>query len=205
MPHLTGFDITWQEFSKLDPVTACRREGVSYDDSLRLYTVRTFGQDIFISNNRREVFSDSITGNFLLGIKDYFFDLSILWYLIGARDVPLSGELVKPSSLPGGQIFVKGTHVLPMDEIAQRYNNQQKEFVDTGNKYGAVETDHGDVGLQLLPFPRVPVYLIIWFGDEDFPPRGQLLVDSTCSNYLSTDVIWAVTMVCCQIFLLKPK
>ena len=201
MSQLTGVDSAWKELQAIDPAAVSKRTGVSYDAALQLYTVRAFGQDIFVSATRQEVFSDSAAGEFLLGIKVYFFDLSILWYLIRSRDIPLSGELIKPSDLPGGQIFVQGTHVLPLDIIAQRYNNKGDAFLETGSPFGAVRTDMGDAGLKLVPFPMVPVYLFLWFGDEDFPPQGQLLLDSTCSSYLSTDVVWAMTMVCCQLFL----
>ncbi len=198
---MEGVTTAWEKFSNLDPAEISRIEGVSYDDTLQLYSVRSFGHDIFISPGKRELFSDSAEGIYLLGIKEYFCDLSVLWYLISYRDIPLSGNLVKPANLPGGQIFVQGTHVLPLDEIAQRYNNRKKEFLDLGSRYGGIETDHGDVGVRLLPFPTVPVYLILWFGDESFPPKGQLLLDSSCSHYLSTDVIWAVTSICCVLFL----
>jgi hypothetical protein len=204
MEEVNGITETWKKFSNLNPIEVCSRTGVSFNDSLQSYTVGSFGQDIFISLNRQEVFSDSLEGKSLIGFKKYFFELSVLWYLIGAQDIPLSGNLVKPSAVPGGQIFVKGTHVLPVDAIAQKFNHNKESFLTTGSKYGVIETDHGDVAIKLLPFPKLPVYLILWFGDEDFPPSGQLLLDSTCSSHLSTDVIWAVTMVCCLLFSRHP-
>ncbi len=205
MPELNGNVHTWEEFSRLNSVEVSTRSGVPYDTNLNLFTLRSFGHDIFISLNRREVFSDSKEGEFLLGLKEFFFDLCVLWYLISTSKTPLSGELIKPANLPGGQIFIQGTHVLPMDAIAQKFNNRKQEFLGAGSQFGGVETELGDVGLELHPFPRVPVYLVLWFGDEDFPPQGQLLLDSSCSNHLSTDVIWAMTMVCCLIFLRDIK
>ena len=201
MQELTGITEAWKEFSSLDPLEVCARASITYNDSLQLYTISSFGQDIFISLSRQEVFSDSPEGKSLIGIKDYFFDLSVLWYLIRVRNIPLTDNLIKPADVPGGQIFVKGTHVLPMDAIAQKFNHQKELFLAVGSKYGAVEMDYGDVAVKLLPFPKVPVYLILWFGNEDFPPSGQLLLDPTCSSHLSTDVIWAVTMVCCLLIL----
>ncbi len=201
MRELDGFAHAWEEFSKLDPVEACRRADVAFDRNIHVYTIKSFGHDVFISSERQDVFCDSSEGKFLLALREYFFGLSLLWYLITAKDIPLSGNLVKPSAVPGGQIFVKGTHVLPLDEIARKFNNRKEQFLAAGNRFGAVEADYGDAALKLLPFPRVPVFLILWFGDEEFPARAQLLIDSTCSEHLSTDVVWAITMICCLIFL----
>ncbi|MFC1523944.1 DUF3786 domain-containing protein [Thermodesulfobacteriota bacterium] len=201
MEEITGIDNTWKEFSQLIPSEVSQQPGVSWDNERRIYTVSSFGQDVFISMDRKKVFSLSPEGTYLVGIKDYFFDLSVLWYLIGAQDIPLSGNLIKPSDVPGGQIFVQGTHVLPVDQIARKYNGRKARFYQVAQRFGGVPVEHGDAAVKLLPFPRVPVFLILWFGDEDFSPSGQLLLDSTCSSHLSTDVLWALTMVCCVLFL----
>ena len=36
-------------------------------------------------------------------------------------------------------------------------------------------------------FPRVPLMLQLWEGDEEFPPDGNVLMDPTISGYLSTE------------------
>lgn len=201
MSEMSGTGTAWREFSRLDPMEVCPRASVTFNDILQLYTVSSFGQDIFISLPRQEVFSDTAQGQSLIAIKDYFFDLSVLWYLAGAKNIPLSGNLINPANVPGGQIFITGTHVLPLDDIALKYNCKRELFLEVGARYAGDVANYGDASVKLLPFPRLPVYIILWFGDEDFAPQGQLLLDSTCSLHLSTDVLWAVTMVCCLLFL----
>ena len=49
--------------------------------------------------------------------------------------------------------------------------------------------------MRLLPLPRVPVAAILWAGDEEFPGRADLLLDSTCELHLPADVIWSVAML----------
>lgn len=205
MTEMSAAGLAWREFARFDPLEISRRAGVEFEESLGIFRIKSFGQDMFVSLNRREVYSDSPQGERLLQHKDYFFGLSVLWYLMTTTDIPLAGRLVKPASVPGGQIFVKGTHVLPMDAIAAFYNGKKTSFLETAARYGGTEEEHGDVSIRMLPLPRVPVYLILWSGDEDFPPTGQLLLDSTCTCHLSTDVLWAVTTVCCLLFLEKPR
>lgn len=205
MKEMSAAELAWGEFVRFDPLEVSRRAGVEFEESLGIYRLRSLGLDMFVSLNRREVYSDSREGERLLQHKDYFFGLSVLWYLMTTRDIPLSGKLVKPASVPGGQIFVKGTHVLPLADIAAAYSGKKELFYEVGARYGGVEADHGDISVRLLPFPRLPVYLIIWSGDEDFAASGQLLLDTTCTCHLSTDVLWAVTTVCCLLFLEEPR
>ncbi len=41
----------------------------------------------------------------------------------------------------------------------------------------------------------MPVTLILWLGDEEFPPRADLLLDSSCEIHLPLDIIWSVAML----------
>lgn len=128
MTEITGISRTWEIFHQLEPEEVCSRVDATFDVQKGLYTTTSYGQNMYVDGAQRRVYSDSEEGEYLLSYTDYFFDLSVLWYLIGAQKKPLSGKLVKPSELEGGQIFVKGTHVLPLDEIAVKYNEREDDF-----------------------------------------------------------------------------
>jgi len=56
--------------------------------------------------------------------------------------------------------------------------------------------------LRLFPLPRVPVTLVLWLRDEEFPPRMDLLFDSTCDLQISlSDIIWSIAMMFCLVML----
>jgi hypothetical protein len=54
---------------------------------------------------------------------------------------------------------------------------------------------YGDAAVKLLPMPRIPVIFILWIGDDEFPPRADLLMDSTAPLHLPIDIIWSVAML----------
>ena len=197
MSDITGASRTWKIFLTLDPEEVCSRTNASYDKKSDLYSISSFNQTFNVDRRQQKVFSSSRTGKYLLGFTDYFFDLSILWYLIGTQDIPLSGRMVKPSEIEGGQIFVKGTHVLPLEKLASQYNDKPKYFLKRCSQFGGKNYTLGDVSAEFHPFPRVPATLILWFGDEEFPPSAQFLLDSTCTKHITTDVLWSIAMVNC--------
>lgn len=47
----------------------------------------------------------------------------------------------------------------------------------------------GDRSVVVQAFPNVPVMLVLWAGDEEFPPDGNVLFDRTIGNYLNTEDI----------------
>jgi hypothetical protein len=86
--------------------------------------------------------------------------------------------------------------VLPLDSIADKYGNDREGFLKKGMELGGEMLGYGDASLSLRPLPRVPVISILWNGDEEFPPRADLLFDSSCEIQLPIDVVWAIAMLC---------
>jgi hypothetical protein len=139
---------------------------------------------------------------FLGKLKD-FFRLAVLWYMSNAKEIPPTGRLLKPTDVKGGHRFTVGTHVLPLEAIAQRFGRDREGFLRLGRFWGAEELPGmADAALRFHPLPRVPVTLLLWQEDEEFPPRVDLFFDSTCEFQLAlSDVIWAVAMMTCVVML----
>ena len=56
--------------------------------------------------------------------------------------------------------------------------------------------DTGDAGFDFTVFPKVPLRLILWQGDDEFPPDASILFDETAGDYLSPeDAAWLAGMV----------
>jgi hypothetical protein len=163
--------------------------------------MQSFGQEIVVDVSSFTIRSQTPLGEKILHGLGYFFDLACLWYLGKAKNKPLSGKLVSPASLSGGEIFQKGTHVLPLDQIASRYGNDFEGFYKKGAELGGRQLEHGDASLRLHPFPKVPVTIILWQADEDFPARVDMFFDATCEQHLPTDVIWSTAMTSVLIML----
>ena len=65
-----------------------------------------------------------------------------------------------------------------------------------GEAYGATPLDQGDVSVLISPLPLVRLALIIWRGDDEFPPDGNILFDRNILKLLSAeDMAWLSGMV----------
>lgn len=193
---ITGYDHSWKLLSELDPEGICAGAGIVFETGPPRYSVPSFGQNMIVFPNERTVIGSTPVGDFILGRTGHFFDLALLWYLFSVRDIPPTGKLVKPAEIKGGQIFVTGTHVLPLDSIAEKYDSSHDVFIQRGLLLGGELLEYGDASICIYPFPLVPVTIILWKGDEEFPPRSDLFFDESCDQHLPTDVLWSTAMVC---------
>lgn len=205
VPAITGStngeEQAWRILAELEPEDVCSRAKADFDKLSGLYVLKSFHQDIFISPQNKEISGHSPVSDLLLNKLDYYSRLSILWYLINAKNIPFSGELKKPSDMTGGLIFLRGTHVLPLDKIAERYGNNIEEFIKRGKKLGGEQLNYGDASIRLSPFPRVPAVVILWKNDNEFSSRSDILFDSTGEAQLPIDIIWSTAMMSLLIML----
>jgi len=191
----SGEEKGWELLSELSHESVCRNSCAAFDKQRELYVLRSFGFDIDIVPDKKEISSDSPCSDVLLGGLGEHARFSLLWYLANAKDIPLSGRLVRPDNIRGGHLFTKGTHLLPMDRLAREYSADIEGFISKGRMLGAEVLEYGDASLRLFPVPRVPVVLILWKGDGEFPARADFLFDSTAEFQAPTDVLWAIAMM----------
>jgi len=191
---LDGVERAWQMLSQLNPNDVCRRAEVDFDKSCGYYILPLFNERVFISPEQRKTWGESWLADLVLNKLAHYSLLSVLHYLIHAKDVPLAGSLINPREIGGGLIFTSGSHILPLDKLVDRYACDVQSFIQRGFKYGAKRLSYGDACIQLFPFPRVPVVLLIWKRDEEFSARADILFDPTCSEHLPPDIIWSTAM-----------
>jgi hypothetical protein len=186
----------WDVLAELRPKDVCSGAAVSYDHSSRSYTVRSFGIDLAVSPEARTITSSDPRSTLFLDRYKDFFRLSVLWYLTSAKDIPATGRLIRPIDVKGGQRFFSGTHVLPLDQIAERFGRDRVSFAAQGLKFGAEIAAFGDAAVRLYPLPRVPVTIILYLQDDEYPSRVTLFFDSTVDFQLSlSDIVWSVSMM----------
>ncbi len=187
----------WETLATLKTADVCRAAAVSYDAASGLYTVRSFGQDIVVSPKYRTVSGLLPVTGCLPGEYGELFPLAVLWYLVLAKDIVPTGKLVHLEDLRGGDIFARGSHVLPLEKVAKRYENDREGFLKKGLDQGGETIPLADAAVRLTPLPRVPMTMTFWLADEEFPARAGLFFDSTCSLQLPTDILWSLARLCC--------
>jgi hypothetical protein len=193
----------WDMLASMSPEDVSLRADVRYNRGSRAYEFICLGKDISVNTGNRSFSLGAERDSVLFNRLGGYSRLSILNYLVHAQNTPLSEKLVRPSDLPGGDIFSRGTHVLPLEKIADRFGNNLEAFLSIGRKIGGTQLGYGDMSLSISPFPRVPAVLIVWSGDEEFSSRASLLFDASCSSHLSADILWATAMMCVEIMLIN--
>lgn len=119
--------------------------------------------------------------------------VSVIEYLLGAKELEPAGRWVLMKDLKGGRGFAQ-SHPLPQEKILEVYGRDREGFLRRGQELGGEAMGFGDASVLLKPLPRIPMLLVLWEGDEEFPPRLNCLFDPTAAEHLRLDALYGLAV-----------
>ena len=123
---------------------------------------------------------------------DPLLELVTVLYLINVSAIyPIGKDIVGVRDLKGSHFF-QGPHALKIDPLLKRYGDDLKGFKQAAESLKGEPWDMADAAYQLRPFPRIPLYYLLWEGDEEFKPRMTVLFDRSIEEIWAADAIWAL-------------
>ena len=159
------------------PEEISEKAGVRYENGV--FWVRTLGRRVEIQWPAGKITPPVSTWH----------TLTLLHYLDLADGTPLTGRTITFSQYKDGLVRGGGLDrntelivrrdlgVLPREELARRCEALGAELLPS----------NADFCARFDFAPRYPVWLKVWFADEEFPTSGRLLVDESAPNYLTIE------------------
>lgn len=187
---LAGEEEAWKKLASLDPDEVAECSGAEYWDEEDVFVVLAFGKPYLIDYNEREIREIGPEYHFHFDHATHFSLLAPL-YLSSCTPAEPSGRLVSPRSLPNGSAFFQGPYEIPEEVLAHHFGSNPNNLIQAAKKLGGIETDGGDAAVVIPTLPRIPVTVILWVGDLEFPARAQMLLDETAIQHLGLDALWA--------------
>ena len=117
----------------------------------------------------------------------------ILHYFTMARGTPATGKLITYKELPEGFSYLPTFAKRTIKPLLDYFGNEPGRLVDAAEALGGRKADYGDVAVTIDAFSRVPITLVLWQGDAELAPEGNILFDANISDYLPTEDI---TVLC---------
>lgn len=108
----------------------------------------------------------------------------ILHYLSLAKGAPLTSRIISYRDLPDGNIYLPSFTKRAIRPLIDNFGGSYKKLIQEARKFGGRQASYGDVSVIIEAFPHVPVFLVLWRGDEEFPIEANILFDSSISDYL---------------------
>lgn len=119
----------------------------------------------------------------------------ILHYFIRAKGTPLSGKTITYKELHDGINYYPTFFKRAISPIITNFGKEPKHILEVSQYFGGRRADYGDLAVTIDAFPLVPITIVLWRDDEEFPADGNLLFDSTIQDYLPIEDITILSEV----------
>ena len=193
----------WKRLLALHPTDVCNRTEALYHPGHEGFVLPVYNLRYLILPKVQRILRMDRNDKAMEEEIHPFFSLMVLVYLTDAKEIKPTHTWVSEKDLVGGSIFFRGLHHLPVEELETLYGKNPGAFLKAGQGLGGSEILYGDKAFALDVFPRVPLAYVLWKEDEEFPPRVNVLFDSTIQSHLPLDVIWCMASETARRLLLR--
>ena len=175
-----------EQFRALDPVSATERlADVNWDG--KEFTVKLLGRAFAISHPEYAI--RALDDGKLPPLPTQTF---LLRYLLESRDVVGTGAWKTFREMPWGEMYIKPYTGRVLTRAAFTFGTRVAAFRAAAEKMGAMPLKHGDAGYQFDFIGGYKIQILVWEGDDEFPPNAQVIYsDNFAEGFAAEDRVVA--------------
>ena len=193
---MTGFidKVYFKELAEQNPEDVCQRAECSYDAQDRSYLLSVWGDQYRIFPHELKI---KCMGGKIKSFDDYF-HLIAVHYLLNSKEIKASNEWISEKEIPGGTTFFRGPHEIPTRLISNLFKNDINGFKLRCEELNGTFLDMADAAYRFEITSRIPVAVLYWEGDDEFPAESKILYDKSITDFLASDIVYALGVGICE-------
>ena len=116
----------------------------------------------------------------------------LLRYLLESKDVSWNGEWKTFREMPWGEMYIKPYTGRVLTRAAYTFSFKLDAFRKAAETMGATAVKHGDAGYLFELVGGYRMQILVWQGDDEFPPNAQILYsDNFAEGFAAEDRVVA--------------
>ncbi len=120
----------------------------------------------------------------------------ILHYMTSPTYAGSTGNWISYREIPGASFYFSTFVKRAIDPLKKVFGQDISKLAKPAETIQGQWIDAGDAGYEFQIFPKVAMQLILWEGDDEFPPEANIIFNDTIGEILSPeDVAWMAGML----------
>lgn len=173
------FSYYLEKFAALDAQEASKRLGIPYKEGK--FTLRLLGQEYQISHPDYAIEGEGFA------VKSLPPQTFLLRCLLEGRQGESTNEFKTFREMPWGELYIQPFTGRVLTRAAFTFGTRIAAFRNGAEKLGGLPVKHGDAGYEFELMPNYRLRLLVWEGDDEFPPSAQLLYTANFETGFSAE------------------
>jgi len=115
----------------------------------------------------------------------------ILHYMSALKPLVPAKRWIAYREIPGASFYFSAFVKRAIDPLKKAFGKNVAPLLTAAAALDGKPIDVGDAGFEFQVFPKVPMQIIIYAGDDEFEPDANILFDATAGDFLSPeDAAW---------------
>ncbi|OGS41467.1 MAG: hypothetical protein A3K67_04000 [Euryarchaeota archaeon RBG_16_62_10] len=176
-------DIAWKNLRHIPP------QSLAADSGAKLMSG---GKRLLFGLMDRQCSVDLVTKEIVYASErptafNLYLQILVLHYLAGAGKAQVANRLVSFRDFEGGALYYSAFKERAIDVIAKEFGTKPEILKHIGEVLRAESVRTGTVGMKIHFFPKLPVVVALWVGDEEVPASANILFDANAGKMLPTE------------------
>ena len=182
--EMVPFEHYLELYRKMNPTDAAARTCVRFDAAAGRFDVTLLYETYRLYWPEYRIECDTPDAFALQNIPAQIFMIRFL--LEGCASVG-SGTFLPYREMPWGDVYLKPFTGRCLNRAAFTFGTRIEAFKAAIAKTRAIPLSSGDVSCQIEVMPGYEIRLIVWEGDEEFPPNAQILFSDNFPKAFSAE------------------
>lgn len=164
-----------EQYRSADPQEIAQRLNIPYDEETKSFTLIFLGTQYRITYPDFQV-SHTADDKGFYPLEDMIYaKILTIRFLLNGHSLEGTGSFKTYREMPWGEVYLRQFDGRCIKRLAFSYGNRISVFNAVMEHIGASPVKHGDTAYEVEIFPEYKIQMILWEGDEEFPPSSQIL------------------------------
>lgn len=182
-----------ERFAALDPQEAAARTGTPFENGA--FRITLLGHPYRITHPEF-----SISGEGGTALKSLPAQTFLMRWLLEGKQTAGSRDFLTFHEMPWGELYIQPFTGRVLQRAAFSFGTRLEAFRAACTAMGGLPLQAGDAGFEFTLLGNYRLRMLLWAGDDEFPPSAQLLYSANfVDGFAAEDRVVAGDLLCNEI------
>ena len=182
-----------ERFAALDPQEAAARTGTPFENGA--FRLTLLGHPYRITHPEF-----SISGEGGTALKSLPAQTFLMRWLLEGKQTAGSRDFLTFREMPWGELYIQPFTGRVLKRAAFSFGTRREAFRAACTAMGGLPLQAGDAGFEFTLLGNYRLRMLLWAGDDEFPPSAQLLYSANfVDGFAAEDRVVAGDLLCNEI------